>query len=99
MYSGWRKSRRIASIMTSPNSQTRSLVSTFRRGSVACLRHLFFFPIRDVFFPIRTGEVPPLDAQTVEIVVPHRQLQKGQVLFHERVAPSVTQHRLGRELV
>src|SRR5437660_2229829 len=93
MYSGWRKSRRIASIMTSPNSQTRSRVSTFRRGSVARLRHLFVFPIRNVFFLIRGGEMPPLDAQTIEIVVGHRQLQKRQVLFYVRNQPVIEQLR------
>src|SRR5438132_12222227 len=96
MYSGWRKSRRIASIMTSPNSQTRSRVSTFRRGSVARLRHLFVFPIRNVFFPIHGGEMPPLDAETVEIVVSHCQLQKRQVLFHEWIPPVIAQRCLGR---
>ena len=43
--------------------------------------------------------MPPLHAQTVEIVVRHRQLQESQVLFHERIAPGVTHHRLWGKLV
>src|SRR5438067_4198284 len=56
-------------------------------------------PFWNVTLPVTSSEMPPFGAQSIEAGVRHCCLQKIQVIAHDRIAASVTEHRRRCEVI